>query len=110
MPVLNPNQSYTFSHYFELRIDPIDLIEAKRGDLDYGFSQLTAEMIALDQWTDAPTLEQQPLLVGAVTVGDSWRFGTLDRTTQMITEDTGSYRVPEDLEPLLRRLIKVLCP
>jgi hypothetical protein len=207
MPVLNPNQSYTFSRYFELRIDPIDLatyfnykfrrsplnlpffigeldrlaslsasitetiprlvrlneqakreafifpvintvsyytnalmrieypikiseqlqgeldyllsvdnlqnllvIEAKRGDLDYGFSQLTAEMIALDQWPDAPTPEQQPLLVGAVTVGDSWRFGTLDRLTQVITEDTGSYRVPEDLEPLLRLLIQVLCP
>jgi hypothetical protein len=25
MPVLNPDQSYTFSRYFELRIDPIDL-------------------------------------------------------------------------------------
>jgi hypothetical protein len=25
MPVLNPDQSYTFSCYFELRIDPIDL-------------------------------------------------------------------------------------
>lgn len=167
MPILDPNQPYTFSRYFELRIDPIDLveyfgyvfqrtsltleryqgdlsdelpqlnrsirnilprlvsmnkqakremliapivrvaveradallrieyainvssqlqgtldylissehlsqllvIEAKRDDLDYGFTQLAAELIALDQWERSPKVEAQPLLVGAISTG-----------------------------------------
>lgn len=49
--------------------------------------------------------ESQPILIGAVTMGDLWRFGRLDRTARWIIEDINSYRVPEDLETLLRILI-----
>jgi hypothetical protein len=42
------------------------VIEAKREDLEYGFTQLVAEMIALDQWDRSP---DQPTLLGAVTTG-----------------------------------------
>lgn len=49
--------------------------------------------------------ESQPILIGAVTMGDLWQFGRLDRTARWIIEDINSYRVPEDLETLLRILI-----
>ncbi|WNZ23996.1 hypothetical protein HJG54_14780 [Leptolyngbya sp. NK1-12] len=85
----------------------LTVIEAKQGDIDYGFTQLVAELIALDQWEQSPAIEQQPVLIGAVTIGDLWRFGRLDRHTKSIAEDINSYRVPEDLEMLLRILIAV---
>lgn len=83
----------------------LTVIEAKQGDLDYGFTQLAAELIALDQWDQSPTPESQPILIGAVTMGGLWRFGRLDRTARWLIEDINSYRVPEDLETLLRILI-----
>jgi type I site-specific restriction endonuclease len=84
------------------------IIEAKRGDLDYGFTQLAAELIAIDQWDQAPAVADQPIIIGAVTMGDLWRFGMLDRQQQQIAEDIGSFRVPEDLDPILRILIQAL--
>jgi hypothetical protein len=84
------------------------VIEAKQGDIDYGFSQLLAELIALDQWDRSPTIEQQPQLIGAVTIGDLWRFGVLDRTDKTIVEDVIGYGVPTELEKLVRVLIQSL--
>jgi hypothetical protein len=204
MPILDPNQPYTFSRYFELRIDPIDLvdyfgyglqrtplvlqqyqgdlddelrhlnhsirsilprlvsmneqakremliapvvravveradallrieytitvspqlqgtldylisldnlsqllvIEAKRDDLDYGFTQLAAELIALDQWERSPTVTAQPLLIGAISTGQIWTFGVLDRQSRLIQQGLDSYRIPEDLESVLRILLQ----
>ena len=73
--------------------------------MDYGFSQLVAEMIALDQWDRSPV---QPLLIGAVTTGQIWRFGVLDRAKKNIEQGLDLYRVPEDLESVLRILIHAL--
>jgi hypothetical protein len=81
------------------------VIEAKREDLDYGFSQLVAEMIALDQWDRTP---DQPTLLGSVTTGKVWEFGVLHRSTKQIEQGLGSYRVTEDLEPLMRILVQAL--
>lgn len=81
------------------------VIEAKREDLDYGFTQLVAEMIALDQWENTP---EQSVLIGAVTTGKIWQFGQLHRETKQIVQGLDSYRVPEDLEPLMRILIDAL--
>jgi hypothetical protein len=81
------------------------VIEAKREDLAYGFTQLVAEMIALDQWDRSP---DQPSLLGAVTTGEIWRFGLLDRVTKQIQQGLDLYRVPEDLETVLRILIQSL--
>ena len=81
------------------------VIEAKREDLDYGFTQLVAEMIALDQWERTPN---QPTLLGAVTTGKVWEFGLLNRSTKHIEQGLDSYRVPDDLEPLVRILVQVL--
>ncbi|AFZ19096.1 hypothetical protein [Allocoleopsis franciscana] len=81
------------------------VIEAKREDLDYGFTQLVAEMIALDQWERTP---EQSVLLGAVTTGKIWQFGRLNRATKHIEQGLDSYRVPDDLEPLMRILVQSL--
>jgi hypothetical protein len=81
------------------------VIEAKREDLDYGFTQLVAEMIALDHWDRIP---EQSTLIGAVTTGKIWQFGRLNRATKHIEQGLDSYRVPDDLEPLMRILVQAL--
>jgi hypothetical protein len=90
---------YYLQHHNNLLI-----VEAKYSDLPRGFTQLAVELIALDQWLD----EGQTPIHGIVTVGDIWRFGILDRTTKVITQDINSYRVPADLQELLAILIAIL--
>ncbi|GAB4347098.1 MAG: hypothetical protein OHK0047_41070 [Leptolyngbyaceae cyanobacterium] len=80
------------------------VIEAKNEDLERGFVQLAIELIALDQWIES----DQPLLQGAISTGNIWQFGQFDRQSRAITQDLDLYRVPADLEDLLRILIKAL--
>jgi hypothetical protein len=80
------------------------VIEAKNADLQRGFVQLAAELMALDQWTE----EHTELLYGAVSIGNIWQFGKLDRSTKHITQDLNLYRVPADLHELLQILLGVL--
>lgn len=70
------------------------VIEAKKGDLDKGFNQLAAQLIALDRYEDSDF----PNFYGAVTLGDIWRFGILKRKEKHIIKDIHSYRIPEDIE------------
>ena len=81
----------------------IVIVEAKPADLTHGFVRLAAELMALDLWTEVET----PNLYGAVTTGDDWHFGILKRTAKRITQDIKLYRVPENVEQLLRILIAV---
>lgn len=81
------------------------VIEAKRQDLDYGMTQLIAEMIALDKWERTP---EQAVLVGAITTGEIWKFARLSRDESYIEQGLESYRVPEDLDPLLGILTGLL--
>src|SRR6476661_7852955 len=78
------------------------VIEAKNADLSRGFTQLAVELIALAQ------AESQAVLSGAVTIGDTWRFGRLDRQNHQITQDLALYRVPDDLEQLTQILIGLI--
>lgn len=80
------------------------IIEAKNGDLPRGFTQLAVELIAIDQWGDT----NQSILLGAVSTGDIWQFGLLGRDEKQITQDLNLYRVPADLETLLRILVAAL--
>jgi hypothetical protein len=50
------------------------------------------------------------LLQGAISTGNIWQFGRFDRTTRQVTQDLNLYRVPADLEDLLRILVKILEP
>ena len=81
------------------------VIKAKQEDLTNSFTQLAADLIALDLWTDST---QQPELIGAVTTGTIWQFGVLHREKKQIDQGFNSYRVIEDLDPLMRILVKAL--
>jgi hypothetical protein len=78
------------------------VIEAKKDDLTRGFTQLAVELIALSH------VEEQNILYGAVTIGDVWRFGKLDRDAQQIFQDISLFRIPEDLENLVKVLVGIL--
>ncbi|MFN5513950.1 MAG: hypothetical protein ACK5CA_04160 [Cyanobacteriota bacterium] len=80
------------------------VIEAKNEDLERGFIQLAIELIALDQWIES----EQPLLCGAISTGNIWQFGQFDRQSRLITQDLDLYRVPADLDNLLRILIQAI--
>ena len=82
------------------------VIEAKKEDLERGFVQLAVELIALDQWIDS----DQPILQGAISTGNIWQFGQFHRQQRNVTQDLNLYRVPTDLDDLLRILIKTLEP
>ena len=82
------------------------VIEAKNEDLERGFVQLAIELIALDQWIDS----EQTLLQGAISTGNIWQFGQFDRQSREVTQDLNLYRVPADLEDLLRILVRILEP
>ena len=79
------------------------VVEAKRDDLIKGFTQLAIEMIALSMLEDSPNP-----LYGIVTIGNLWIFGTLDSNTQIVTQDIGSYTLPDDLEDLIKILVGIL--
>lgn len=80
------------------------VIEAKQADLARGFVQLGAELIALDQWTTADS----PVLYGAITTGDAWKFGRLDRTARSLLRDIRLYTVPSDLTQLVAILLGII--
>jgi hypothetical protein len=80
------------------------VIEAKNADLQKGFTQLAVELIALDQWHVA----QPGQIYGAVSIGNVWQFGVLDRSTKLVTQDLSIYRVPADLPDLLQILVGIL--
>lgn len=80
------------------------IIEAKNADLQRGFAQLAAELIALDQWLTTPLSP----LYGAVSIGNVWQFGVLERTTKRFAQDLNLFRVPADLSELVRILMGIL--
>ncbi|MDM8524493.1 hypothetical protein QUF80_14080 [Desulfococcaceae bacterium HSG8] len=82
------------------------VIEAKKADMEKGFSQLAVELIAADKYIE----ESDAPIYGAVTVGDLWRFGELDRKEKLVSKDIDSYRVPSDLEELFSVLTGILGP
>jgi hypothetical protein len=84
------------------------VIEAKYEDMTRGFTQLVAELVALDQWEGATTVAQQPILIGVVSTGTIWQFGRLDRIAKHFEQGINSYRVPEDLEQVMRILVAAL--
>lgn len=95
----------TLDYYLETG-NGVVIIEAKQADLSRGFGQLAVELIALDQWTDST----QPELIGAVTTGNIWQFGILQRSQKHIIQVINLYRVTEDIESVMRILLATLLP
>jgi hypothetical protein len=71
------------------------IIEAKNDEMERGFRQLAVELIAVAEHL---RLNQ---LYGAVTTGEIWRFGLLDRDKQRLTRDLNSFSVPTGLHDLV---------
>ena len=90
--------------YFVRANNTLLVVEAKNENLARGFTQLAAELIALDHWSNT----EQSMLYGAVTTGDIWKFGQLDRSEKRIVQDINLYRVPADFENLMRILVAIL--
>lgn len=78
------------------------VIEAKNDDLTRGFTQLAVELIALSQ------VEEPNIFYGAVTMGDVWRFGRLNRSQKEIVQDINLFKIPDDLENLASVLVGIL--
>ncbi len=81
------------------------VIEAKKGDLERGFNQLAAEMIAIDKYEEASLPGR---LYGAITIGEVWRFAILERTSKKFLKDIHTFRFPEDLMDLFSILKGIL--
>ncbi|MEG3932765.1 MULTISPECIES: hypothetical protein [unclassified Microcoleus] len=78
------------------------VIEAKNDDMTRGFTQLAVELIAMSH------VEEQNIFYGAVTMGDVWRFGKLDRNQHTIFQDINLFKVPDDLEDLMKIMVGIL--
>jgi len=79
------------------------VVEAKRDDLTRGFTQLAVQMIALSLLENGPCY-----IYGAVTIGSFWVFGCLDGRAKLVRKDIGGYKVPDDVEDLVRVLVGIL--
>ncbi len=80
------------------------IIEAKQSDLTKGFTQLAVELIALDRWIESPS----PILYGAVSTGEIWRFGAYHRAAHHIVEYLPLHPIPQELEFVIRTIIGIL--
>ncbi len=81
------------------------VIEAKKGDLDKGFNQLAAEMIALDKYEEESKTD---ILYGAITIGNYWNFGYLDRKRKHIAKNIYSQSIPQDTRELFSILLGII--
>jgi len=88
-------------------LNQLVVIAAKNDDFSYGFTQLFAQLIALDQWGRSPTMDTQPNLIGAVTIGEFWWFGMLDRPNKFLTQGVNIYRVQDELEGILKTIVNL---
>ncbi len=80
------------------------IIEAKNANLERGLVKLGVELIAVDIWS--PT--DSPYLYGAVSLGNIWQFMVLHRQEKTLIQDLNLYRIPNDLEDLMKILVGIL--
>lgn len=81
------------------------VIEAKKKDLDSGFNQLAAELIALDAYEDNTEIET---LYGAVTLGDIWKFATLNRQTKHLIKNIDTHVIPSHTDEVFAILMGIM--
>ncbi|MDB9519480.1 hypothetical protein PN466_21275 [Roseofilum reptotaenium CS-1145] len=103
-PVAVNNQLKGSLDYLLQNKQTLLVIEAKNEDLERGFLQLAIELIALEQWFES----EQTILQGAVLTGNIWQFGQFNRQSRTVTQDLDLYRVPADLNHLLRVLVEAI--
>lgn len=103
-PINVSNQLKGAINYYLESENSLLVIEAKDENLQRGFTQLAVELIAMEQWTDEPN----PCLYGAVSIGNVWQFGKLEKESKEISQDVQLYRVVADLGELMSILVGIL--
>jgi hypothetical protein len=98
------NQLKGSMDYFLRSEHNLIVIEAKDADMTRGFTQLSVEMIALDKADET----DQEIIYGAITTGNIWQFGCLQRIDKTIYQDIKNFDLIEDLEILVRTLVGIL--
>jgi hypothetical protein len=101
--VVNEQLKGKLDYYVSSKNDFL-IIEAKNADLEKGLIQLAVELIALDVWFE----DEQTILYGAVSVGNIWQFAILDRANKQVIQDVNLFKIPTELEELMRVLIAIL--
>ena len=90
--------------YYLKRENELLVVEAKNADLTRAFTQLAVELVAIDKAEET----DKEIIYGAVSTGQEWQFGRLDRTNKRFFQDINTYTVPSNLEDIVRILIGIL--
>lgn len=100
---ISPLLHGSFDFFLEKR-NALVVVEAKHADMTRGFTQLCAELVAADAFAE----DEATTIHGAVSFGNIWQFGSLDRATKTVTQDISLFSVPTDLDDLLAVLVGIL--
>ena len=90
--------------YYLRRENDLLVVEAKNADLTRTFTQLAAEMIAVDLAEET----DKDIIFGAVSTGQEWQFGRLERKSKVFYQDIRVYVLPNNLEEIVRILVGIL--
>lgn len=90
--------------YYLKRENELLVVEAKDADLTRAFTQLAVELVAVDMASET----NSNIIYGAVSTGQEWQFGRLNRTEKKFYQDINTYTVPTNLEEIVRMLIGIL--
>jgi hypothetical protein len=94
----NPEQLF-------IRAPVLTIIEAKNENLKSGFAQCMAAMVAAQIFNQQEN-NNTPTIYGAVTIGTTWRFLSIENNT--INIDLSEYYIKKDLEKILGILLNAL--
>jgi len=94
----NPEQLF-------IRVPVMTIVEAKNENLKSGFAQCIAAMIAAQIFNQQEN-NHTPIIYGAVTIGTTWRFLSLENSTVKL--DLSEYYIQRDLEKILGILLNAL--
>ncbi len=92
--------------YLLQKSDSLVVVEAKGADIERGFAQLTAELVAVAEVFN----KDQPTVHGAITTGDLWYFARLHRGEKKIYRDLEPYVLPSQTRRVLGALIAMIEP
>ncbi len=90
--------------YYLKRENELLVVEAKNADLTRAFTQLAVELVAVDMASET----DKNIIYGAVSTGQGWQFGKLNRAEKKFYQDIKTYTVPSNLEEIVRILVGIL--
>ena len=94
----NPEQLF-------IKAPVLTIVEAKNENLKSGFAQCIASTIAAQLFNQQEN-NSIPIIYGAVTIGTTWRFLSLENTT--VNLDLSEYYIKKDLDKILGILLNAM--